>query len=192
MRVRTTQIEIGLAAPFGLSCKNKPTRTSVIFVSKVLPSRDITCSIASTLDIVGDRWSLLVLRNIFRGGHRFSEIQQDLGIAKNLLASRLSKLVDAQVLERVPYQERPVRYDYRLTTKGADLSTALIALMGWGDRWYATDGVPTVLIHDRCGEPVEQSVRCQSCDETVSPGQIASRPGPGRMTRNPDARPQAT
>lgn len=155
-------------------------------MSKVLPIRDMTCSIASTLDIVGDRWSLLVLRNIFRGGHRFSEIQQDLGIAKNLLASRLSKLVDAEVLERVPYQERPIRYDYRLTAKGADLSTALIALMGWGDRWYAADGVPTVLIHDRCGEPVEQSVRCSNCDETVSPGQISSRPGPGRTTQTSD------
>lgn len=147
------------------------------------PSPDeAACSIASTLAIVGDRWSLLVLRNIFRGGHRFGEIQQDLGIAKNLLASRLAKLVDEEVLERVPYQERPIRYDYRLTAKGADLSTALIALMGWGDRWYAKDGVPTVLIHDRCGDPVEQSVRCSACDEVVTPGHIASRPGPGRSS----------
>jgi DNA-binding HxlR family transcriptional regulator len=138
------------------------------------------CSIAATLDVIGDRWSLLILRDIFRGARRFSEIQSDLGIAKNLLSDRLSNLVGHDVLERVPYQDRPVRYEYRLTAKGADLSTALIALMGWGDRWYATEGAPTVLVHERCGEPLEQAVRCPRCDETVSPGAIRSRPGPGR------------
>jgi hypothetical protein len=92
----------------------------------------------------------------------------------------LSNLVDHGVLERVPYQQRPVRCEYRLTAKGADLSTALIALMGWGDRWYATEGAPTVLVHQRCGQPVEQLVRCTTCDENVSPGAIRSRPGPGR------------
>ena len=138
------------------------------------------CSIAATLDVIGDRWSLLILRDVFRGARRFSEIQTDLGIAKNLLSDRLSSLVDHGVLERVPYQDRPVRYEYRLTAKGADLSTALIALMGWGDRWYANGGAPTVLIHDCCGQPLEQVVRCPTCDETVSPGAIRSRPGPGR------------
>ncbi len=143
-------------------------------------SGDDVCSIAATLDIIGDRWSLLILRDVFRGGHRFSEIQADLGIAKNLLSDRLSRLVDDGILERVPYQERPVRYDYRLTAKGADLSPALIALMRWGDKWYATNGAPTVLVHDRCGQALEQAVRCASCEEIVSPGQIRSRPGPGR------------
>lgn len=138
------------------------------------------CSIAATLGVIGDRWSLLILRDVFRGARRFSEIQTDLGIAKNLLSDRLSSLVGHDVLERVPYQDRPVRYEYRLTAKGADLSTALIALMGWGDRWYATDGAPTVLVHETCGQPLEQVVRCPRCDETVSPGAIRSRPGPGR------------
>lgn len=147
-------------------------------------SRDVAqiCSIAATVDIIGDRWSLLILRNIFRGGRRFSEIQSDLGIAKNLLSDRLSRLVEEGLLERVPYQDRPVRYHYRLTPKGADLSPALIALMGWGDRWYAANGAPTVLVHEGCGEPLEQAVRCPSCEEIVSPGQIRSRPGPGRNT----------
>ncbi len=140
------------------------------------------CSIAATLDIIGDRWSLLILRDVFRGARRFSEIQADLGIAKNLLSDRLTSLVGHEVLERVPYQERPVRYEYRLTAKGADLSTALIALMGWGDRWYAAEGAPTVLVHESCGEPLEQTVRCPQCDESVSPGAIRSRPGPGRST----------
>lgn len=140
----------------------------------------LVCSIATTLDVIGDRWSLLILRDVFRGARRFSEIQTDLGIAKNLLSDRLSNLVGHGVLERIPYQDRPVRYEYRLTPKGADLSTALIALMGWGDRWYATGGAPTVLVHERCGEPLEQVVRCPNCEETVSPGAIRSRPGPGR------------
>ncbi len=145
------------------------------------------CSIEVTLDVIGDRWSLLVLRNVFRGRHRFSEIQADLGIAKNLLSDRLSKLVTHDVLERVPYQDRPVRHDYRLTAKGADLSPALIALMGWGDRWYATQGAPTVLVHQSCGEPLEQAVRCPACDEIVSPGKIRSRPGPGNSSIRPSS-----
>ncbi len=138
------------------------------------------CSIAATLAIIGDRWTLLILRDIFRGVRRFGQLETDLGIAKNLLADRLAKLVDHQVVEKVPYQTRPVRNEYRLTTKGADLSTALIALMGWGDRWYAADGAPTVLVHEDCGTPIEQAVRCPQCAEAVNPGRIKSRPGPGR------------
>jgi hypothetical protein len=86
------------------------------------------------------------------------------------------------VLEKVPNQSRPIRNEYRLTVKGADLSTALIALMGWGDRWYATDGAPTILVHDDCGTPLEHAVRCPSCIEPVNPGRNRSRPGPGRRS----------
>lgn len=138
------------------------------------------CSIAATVAVIGDRWSLLVMRNVFRGGRRFSEIQADLGIAKNLLADRLSRMVDHGVLEKVPYQDRPVRYEYRLTAKGADLAPALIALMHWGDRWYASDGAPTVLIHERCGQPLAQNISCPECDEIITPSQIRSKAGPGR------------
>ncbi len=92
-------------------------------------------SITRTLDLVGDRWTLLILRGTFRGLHRFSELHDDLGIAKNLLSDRLTRLVDAGILAKVPYQERPVRHEYRLTEKGRELSPALIALMQWGDRW---------------------------------------------------------
>lgn len=137
------------------------------------------CSIASTLGVVGDRWTLLILRDVFRGLHRFSELQADLGIARNLLADRLGRLVDEGVLERVPYQLRPLRHEYRLTAKGADLSPALVALMAWGDRWYAEAGPPVELYHDRCGTALEHRPRCPACDELVSPGHIRSRPGPG-------------
>ncbi|MEL7155147.1 MAG: helix-turn-helix domain-containing protein [Actinomycetota bacterium] len=141
-----------------------------------------SCSIAATLGIIGDRWTLLILRDVFRGVRRFGQLQADLGIAKNLLSDRLAKLVEHDVLERVPYQSRPQRYEYRLTVKGADLSTALIALMGWGDRWYADGGAPTILVHEPCGTPIEQTVLCPACVESVNPGKIKSRPGPGRNT----------
>ncbi len=137
------------------------------------------CSIAATLSVISDRWTMLILRDVFRGVHRFSELQSELGIAKNLLSDRLGKLVGHEVLEKVPYQERPIRYEYRLTAKGADLSASLIALMGWGDRWYADGGPPTVLVHEACGSALDQQVRCPTCDVGVTPGQIRSRAGSG-------------
>lgn len=139
----------------------------------------VDCSIAATLSAIGDRWTLLILRDVFRGVRRFSQLHDDLGIAKNILSDRLQKLVDAQVLEPVQYQDRPARYEYRLTPKGLDLSPALVALMHWGDRWYADDGPPTVLVHDACGTPLEQITRCPTCFEEISPAAIGSRPGPG-------------
>ncbi|MDH4169370.1 MAG: helix-turn-helix transcriptional regulator [Acidimicrobiia bacterium] len=132
-------------------------------------------SIARTLDLIGDRWTLLVLRAVFRGRHRFTELQRDLGIARNLLTDRLHRLVDNGILERVPYQERPVRHEYRLTDMGRDLSPALIAFMQWGDRWCTDGPPPTVLVHDACGTPIEHTVRCPSCDDVLDPREIASR-----------------
>ncbi len=138
------------------------------------------CSIAATLDVIGDRWTVLILRDIFRGVHRFSDLLESLGIARNLLSHRLVRLVDAGVLDKVPYQDRPPRFDYRLTDKGRDLSPSLIALMGWGDRWMAGGQPPTVLVHDRCGTPLAQRVECPTCREEITPTHIRSRPGPGR------------
>ncbi len=138
------------------------------------------CSIAATLSAVGDRWTLLILRDLFRGVRRFERLHRDLGIARNLLTDRLQRLVDLDIVYRVPYQDRPLRNEYRLTEKGVDLSPALVALMGWGDRWYAADGPPTVLIHDACGTPLDQAVSCPHCHEPVDPAHIRSRPGPGR------------
>lgn len=139
------------------------------------------CSIQATLDLVGDRWTLLILRNVFRGVHRFSQMRDDLGIARNLLTDRLNRLVEHDILHKVQYQDRPVRHEYRLTPKGMDLSPALVALMGWGDRWAAHGEPPTLLVHDACGTPLEQVLTCASCDDhNVRPSQIRSRPGPGR------------
>lgn len=144
--------------------------------SEALSAEPSQCSIAATLDVVGDRWSLLILRNVFRGVRRFSEIQSDLGIARNLLTDRLNKLVEHGVLRKEQYQERPSRFEYRLTSKGADLSSSLISLMRWGDRWYASDGGPVVLVHDACQSRVDHRVRCPSCDDVVSPQNIRSLP----------------
>ena len=141
------------------------------------------CSIARTLEVIGDRWTLLILRDAFKGVRRFEDIQRDLGIARNILTDRLQKLVDRGVLSRTPYQSRPVRYEYRLTPKGRDLSPALVALMHWGDKWLAEDGrPPLVLAHKTCGEPVDQSFICWTCDETVTPAGLRGRPGPGART----------
>ena len=133
------------------------------------------CSIAATLSFVGDRWSLLILRDVFRGVHRFADLCVDLHIARNVLADRLDKLVDAGILERVPYQERPLRHEYRLTAKGRDLSPALVALMRWGDRWANEGDPPTLLVHDACGTELEQLLRCPTCEVEVTPTHIRSR-----------------
>lgn len=137
--------------------------------------RQPACSIQATLDIVGDRWTLLILRDLFRGVRRFSRMQHDLGIARNMLADRLGRLVDADVVAKVPYQQRPVRFDYVLTPKGLDLSNSLLALMRWGDRWCHDGDAPTVLVHADCGTPLEIATRCPACDEPVSPTRIRSR-----------------
>ncbi len=137
------------------------------------------CSIQRTLDVIGDRWTLLILRDVFRGVRRFTQIQTDLGIAKNLLADRLGALVDSGVVDKVPYQDRPLRHEYRLTDKGRALSPALLALMRWGDQWCTESGAPTDLVHDHCGTRLELQPWCTTCNQPVGPTEIASRPGPG-------------
>jgi DNA-binding HxlR family transcriptional regulator len=126
------------------------------------------CSIAAALQVIGDRWTLLILRDAFRGVRRFGQLASDLGIARNLLADRLEKLVDHGILAKVPYQNRPVRYEYRLTPTGVDLSPALVALMHWGDK-HLTDEPPVVLVHDCCDTPVRQQFICPTCHTDVSP-----------------------
>ncbi len=97
--------------------------------------RTQTCSVARALEVVGERWTLLILRNVFLGLHRFDDQQQQLGIARNVLASRLERLVEEQILERRPYGERPVRHEYHLTEKGRALWPVLVELLQWGDRY---------------------------------------------------------
>ncbi len=139
------------------------------------------CSIQRTLDAIGDRWTLLILRDLFRGVRRFSMIQTDLGIARNLLADRLISLADEGVVKKVPYQDRPPRHEYHLTAKGRALSPALVALMRWGDDYYTDGGAPTELVHDECQTRLELQSWCTSCNSPVDPTHIRSAPGAGRV-----------
>jgi DNA-binding HxlR family transcriptional regulator len=130
------------------------------------------CSIARTLELVGERWTLLIIRDVFRGRRRFDQLQESLGIATNVLTSRLDRLVEAGILERVPYQDKPVRHEYRLTERGLELRTPLIALMNWGDRYLAPDGPPLVTEHVTCGASVVAQLICSGCGEPVRPGEL--------------------
>jgi len=123
------------------------------------------CSIARTLDVAGEWWTPLILRDIAYGVRRFGAIQEDLAISANVLSDRLETLVAEGILERSLYQERPERYEYRLTEKGADLIPALLALMQWGDRWAWTGSRGPVRVrHADCGHDVRVEVRCPHCE----------------------------
>jgi DNA-binding HxlR family transcriptional regulator len=124
------------------------------------------CSIAATLELIGERWTLLVVRDVFMGNRRFEEIQRSLGVARNVLSARLGRLIDAGLLERRRYQERPERFEYFLTEKGLDLWPVMIALIGWGDRHLAGEPGPAVeIVHKECGGRVNDRRICEACGE---------------------------
>jgi len=135
------------------------------------------CSIARALEAVGDRWTMLVIRDAFQGVRRFDDFQERLGVARNVLSDRLSRLVDEGILEKRLYQARPRRFEYRLTPKGIDLFPALISLMKWGDR-HAPDpgGPPMVVLHKGCGGKVDERLLCDRCGEPVTALNSEARP----------------
>ncbi len=141
---------------------------------------DLNCSIARPLSFLGERWSILVLRDLFLGRRRFDEIQESLGVATNVLSQRLATLVDEGIVERRPYSEHPERFEYRLTKKGRDLQPVLLALLSWGDR-YTTDaaGAPLETVHEDCGKPFHMVPTCSECGGVVEPANVHSHPGPG-------------
>ncbi len=150
------------------------------------------CSIARSLEVVGERWTILVLREVFLGVRRFDEIQDDLGIARNVLTSRLEKLVGEGVLEKRPYSERPPRFEYVLTEKGLDLWPVVVSLMQWGDRHEAPpEGPPVVLTHRDCGGEVTSHRTCERCGEALGPRDVLAKPGPSAPARHPLVRRQA-
>jgi DNA-binding HxlR family transcriptional regulator len=141
------------------------------------------CSIARALEVVGERWTLLILRDARLGLRRFDEFQESLGIASNVLASRLKLLCDEGVLARRPDPQRPGRPEYVLTDKGRELAPALITLMKWGDRYYPTPaGPPRLTVHAGCGGRVDEAQRCDRCHNRVDFGDLELVPGPG-LTR---------
>jgi len=139
----------------------------------------LDCSIAQALEVVGEWWTLLVVRNLMFGQRRFEQLQGDLGIARNILSDRLGTLVEHGIVERRRYQEHPERFEYRLTPKGRDLFPVITALMSWGDRWAAPDGPPIRLRHS-CGELTTPVTVCDHCGEPIHLHDVRATAGPGR------------
>ena len=138
------------------------------------------CSIAKSLEVVGERWSLLIVRDVMNGNRRFDELQGSLGVARNVLSARLQRLVEEDILERRPYQTSPERFEYFLTEKGLDLWPSLIALLGWGDRHSAgPEGPPMLIVHKECGGPVNDRGACERCGKVLQARDAKALPGPG-------------
>lgn len=141
---------------------------------------DISCSIARALDVVGQRWTVLVLRDLFAGMARFEDIRRDLGIASNVLASRLEDLERHAVVERRLYQSTPPRHEYVLTEKGRDLYPVIVTLLAWGDKWTAgADGLPALLIHTECGCVTTARTVCAECGGALDALSTTAVAGPG-------------
>ena len=140
----------------------------------------LDCSVAKALEVIGERWSLLIVRAVMHGNRRFGEIQESLGIARNVLSARLQRLLDESILERRAYQESPARYEYFLTEKGLDLWPALIALLHWGDRYSpGPEGARRLIVHKECGGAVSERGICESCGKVLTARDAKQVPGPG-------------
>jgi DNA-binding HxlR family transcriptional regulator len=139
----------------------------------------MACSIAQTLDVAGEWWTPLILRDIYVGLSRFEQIRANLGISRKVLTARLETLVDSGVVERRAYQDAPPRHDYLLTEKGRELMVAILALMAWGDRWAAPNGPPVLIEHRRCGKPTRPEVTCACCGEPLDADELEIHGGPG-------------
>src|SRR6266487_1083093 len=139
----------------------------------------LPCSLARTLQVVGEWWTLLVLRDICFGWNRFDEIHDHLGIARNILKARLGTLLDQGMIERRRYQQHPDRHEYVPTGKALDFVPALMALIAWGDRWTAPSGPPVLFAHRTCGHDTVATVVCAACSAQLTRSDIDARPGPG-------------
>jgi DNA-binding HxlR family transcriptional regulator len=135
------------------------------------------------MDVLGDQWTLLVLREAFHGVTRFDHFQASLGVARNTLTERLDRLAGAGLLERSRYQDRPARYEYLLTDMGRDFFPALVTIMHWGDRWLSGDsGPPVVLRHVTCDQPTHGEVHCAHCDGPLTIDRVSLERCPGPTT----------
>jgi DNA-binding HxlR family transcriptional regulator len=130
------------------------------------------CAIAAALEVVGDPWALLIVRDAFWGVRRFEDWRERLGVARNVLAARLKALVEHGVFEKRRYSERPPRYEYRLTAKGRDLYPVLMTLTAWGDKHAYGDHRPNRLVHATCGAEIRPKLTCSGCGEPIAPQDI--------------------
>jgi len=146
------------------------------------------CSVARALAVVGERWTLLILRDAFFGTRRFDQFQASLGITRHRLSERLGKLVDHGVLRRVRYSDRPPRYEYRLTRKGLALYPVLMTLGNWGDDWMDRgEGAPVVYVHNACGKQTRPLLTCSECGEPLRPEGVLPEVGPALALHVPEA-----
>ncbi|MCA9846822.1 MAG: helix-turn-helix transcriptional regulator [Dehalococcoidia bacterium] len=141
---------------------------------------DMNCSIAQALEVIGEWWTPLIVRDLMLGVSRFDDFQSRLGISRNVLTERLGRLESLGIVERAPYQEKPPRYDYRLTEKGRDLWVVMTAMREWGDRWAAPDGAPIVTLHRVCGHETTIVPTCSHCGEVLDARDLKATHGPAR------------
>jgi DNA-binding HxlR family transcriptional regulator len=149
----------------------------------------MSCSVAQCLEVVGEWWSLLIVRDAFLGVTRFDDFQARLGISRNILTRRLNHLVGSGVLKRVAYSDRPPRSEYRLTPKGRDLWHVITAMRQWGDQWAMPAGPPDEIRHTACGHVVSAVPACSHCGEPLDARSVTAVPGPGAVAGNRDRAP---
>ena len=137
----------------------------------------MSCSMARSLEVIGDWWTPLIVRDLYLGLSRFDELANDLEISRNLLSTRLNALVEDGIVERRRYSEHPERFEYVLTEKGRDLQPVLLALLAWGDRYTAENGAPLELVHE--DHAFHAVPVCSECGEPLDTHNVHSRPGPG-------------
>jgi DNA-binding HxlR family transcriptional regulator len=138
------------------------------------------CSIARSLELIGDGWAPLIIRDLFLGVTRFDDIAENLGIPRNSLARRLDTLVENGIAERAAYREKPRRYEYRLTKAGRDFVPILIAITAWGDRWAPLkEGKPILFAHEECEKKIHAEITCSACGDPLTADNVKALPGPG-------------
>lgn len=152
-------------------------------VKTIMREHDIehlTCSVARTIGVVGERWTLLLLREFFLGSHRFEILQAHTGISSRTLTDRLQRLQQFGIITAVAYQENPLRYEYHLTDKGLDLYPIIVSLTRWGDRWMRAKGEPPParLVHKGCGHAFKPVLTCASCGQKASARDVRVEIGP--------------
>jgi DNA-binding HxlR family transcriptional regulator len=142
-----------------------------------------TCSVARSLEVVGERWSLLIVRSVGQGVVRFDDLKETLGITRSVLTTRLQHLCDEGVLERRQYSDRPPRFEYHLTAKGKELWPVLMHLAKWGDKHYAPAGPPLLIEHAGCGGHPDDHLFCDRCGASLSLENVGAKAGPGAPVR---------
>lgn len=164
------------------ACRMVPTETAASPAPPALAWSVDNCSLGRAMAILGERWTVVVLREVFLGVRRFADIQRHAAVPRQVLTARLATLVEHGILHRVPYRDAGARtrHEYRLTATGLELQPILLAITAWGDRHLADPaGPPVAFVHRDCGAPVHLEAHCADGHRIATPREVASRPGPG-------------